>query len=149
MENAHCPCGSVSYEVVGKPLVRVFCHCTICQRLNNAPYADITLFRASDVILPQEKDLEYHAEMFPPILQRGKCLTCNGIAVETINLFPVPKMIVVPSGNLDDQSMVPNASLHIFYDTRVKDIDDDLPKYSGYLKSQLAFSRKLLGAMLF
>lgn len=145
--NTHCSCGNVNYAISGVPLLRVFCHCTICQALNQAPYADITLFRAKDVIMPKKDCLKYKAQKFPPILQRGKCTSCNKIAIEYLQLFPIPKTIIVPSQNIVDKTLVPEPALHIFYDTRVNDIKDDLPKYSGYLKSQLAFGRKLVGSL--
>lgn len=37
---------------------------------------------------------------------------------------------------------------HVFYDTRVEDIDDELPKYSGYLKSQLMFAKHLVFGLI-
>lgn len=144
MNNAHCACGSVSYEIVGKPLIRAFCHCTICQKLNSAPYADIVVFKEKDVLMPGNEHLAYKAQRFPPLLQRGQCTSCQNIAIEYVNLGPFPKLIAVPSKNIDDQSLIPEPSLHIFYDTRVKDIDDNLPKHSGYLSSQFAFSKALI-----
>ncbi len=145
--NVHCPCGEVSYEIKGRPLFRAFCHCTICQRVNCAPYADITLFSSRDVVMPKSAGLHYKAQKFPPILQRGSCVSCNHIAIEYLRIFPMLKTIIVPSQNIDDKSLVPEASLHIFYDSRVNDVGDDLPKYCGYIKSQLAFGQKLVSAL--
>jgi hypothetical protein len=146
--NGHCSCGDVNFTVKGKPLLRAFCHCTICQAYNEAPYADITLFRSSDVIMPQEGSVAFNSSVFPPIVHRGKCVSCGKAAIEYLRLFPMPKIIIVPSNNIDDKAFIPDASFHIFYDKRISDIEDNLPKYNGYLKSEFAFGHQLIASLL-
>ena len=146
--NAQCDCGTVKYEITGQPLVRGFCHCTICQAVNDASYADIMLYRGKDVKLPDNTLLAFNAEKFPPILQRGKCKACHKLSIEYFNVFPGVQLIVVPTGVIQDTAVIPDPSLHIFYHSRVADIDDPLPKYSGYLKSQMAFGKQLLSALV-
>ena len=146
--NTHCSCGRVNYNIVGKPLLRAFCHCSICQAVNKAPYADITLFRYRDVVTPGDVNLEFKSHKFPPILKRGKCVACDNIAIEYLQLVAIPRMVIVPSDNVDDKSLIPAPALHIFYESRVADIEDSLPKYKGYLSSQLAFGRKLIDSLL-
>ena len=146
--NGHCSCGEMKFNVSGEPLLRAFCHCTICQAFNQAPYADITLFRSRDVIMPKEGSVEFKAYKFPPLIHRGKCVSCGKAAIEYLQAFPMSKIIIVPSNNIDDKTFIPEPSVHIFYDTRVSDIQDELPKYSGYLKSQLALGHKLMASLL-
>ena len=146
--SASCQCGHVDFQITGKPLMRAYCHCTICQAENNAAYADVTIFRAKDVIAPPAEKVNFHAAKFPPILQRGKCVQCQQLSIEYLQLFPVPKTVFVPSKLIADQSQLPEPALHIFYDKRVNVINDELPKYSGYLSSQLAISRKLIKALI-
>jgi hypothetical protein len=85
----------------------------------------------------------------PPILraQRGKCLACGRPAIEHMQMFPMPKLIIIPSANILDPAFVPKPSLHIFYNRRVADIDDDLPKFDGYWRNQLAFGQRLVAAL--
>ncbi len=146
--NCRCSCGETRFNVSDEPLFRAFCHCTICQEYNQAPYADITLFRAKDVIKPQEERVEFKAYRFPPFIQRGKCISCGKAAIEYLKILPIPKLIIVSSDNIKDKAFVPEPSIHIFYDTRVADIQDELPKYDGYLKSQLALGHKLIVSLL-
>ena len=146
--NSQCECGEARFNVSGKPLMRAFCHCTICQTFNQAAYSDITLFRARDVIMPQQNSVEYKAYASPKIIQRGKCVSCGKAAIEYLKLPLMPKLFVVPTNNIADKRFVPEPSLHVFYDTRVSDIEDNLPKHSGYLKSQLAFSHKLMASFI-
>jgi len=50
--------------------------------------------------------------------------------------------------NIEKGSYLPESCAHVFYHRRVKDIDDNLPKYSGFISSQILFMKKLLLAML-
>ena len=147
-QNCQCSCGKARFSVHGRPIFRGFCHCTICQAFNQAPYADITLFRARDVAMPAPELVEYRTYRKPPAVQRGKCIACGGPALEFVQVFPMPRLIIVPSGNILDAALVPKPALHIFYDRRLVDFDDDLPKYTGYWQSQLAFGRKLLASLI-
>jgi hypothetical protein len=36
---------------------------------------------------------------------------------------------IVPSANICDPALLPKPALHIFYNRRVADVDDDLPKF--------------------
>jgi hypothetical protein len=146
--NCQCSCGKVQFGVHGRPLMRGFCHCTICQTFNQAPYADITLFRGTDVDLPGSQLVEYRTYRAPPAVQRGKCRACGRPAVEYLRILALPTLVIVPSANLLDRSLIPKADLHIFYDRRVADIDDDLPKFQGYFASQGAFGRKLVSSLV-
>ncbi len=148
MPNCQCPCGDTRFTVHGAPLMRAFCHCTLWQALNRSPYADITLFRRRDVSPPTGESLDLSVWRRPPAAQRGKCRACQRPAIEFMRLPLVGELVIVPSANIGDAALVPAPALHIFYDSRVADIVDELPRYRGYWRSQLAFSRRLLGAML-
>ncbi len=145
--NGHCSCGEAKFNVNGAPLFRAFCNCTICQAYNQASFADITLFRSRDVVMPQEGSVVFKAHRFPPILHRGTCVSCGKATIEYLQAFPMPRIIIVPSNNIDDKALLPEPSIHIFYDKSVADIQDDLPKYRGYPASQLAFGRKVMAAL--
>ena len=55
MEQAcQCPCGANQFSVSGEPIVRFFCHCTICQKKYNAPFADVVLFKLGAVTVPDQ-----------------------------------------------------------------------------------------------
>ena len=53
----------------------------------------------------------------------------------------------VPSQNFSKIAELPSAGAHIFYDRRVADIEDDLPKVSGYWASEVYVTRSLLGGL--
>ncbi|NGY05206.1 GFA family protein [Solimonas terrae] len=147
-QNCQCTCGHAKFEALGRPLFRGYCHCTICQAFNQAPYADISVFRGNDVVMPEAGTVQYKTLRPPPAVQRGVCAACGKPAIEYLKMFPMPKLIIVPTANIRDAALIPAPSLHIFYNRRLADIDDGLPKFSGYWKSQLGFGRHLLASLL-
>lgn len=147
-QQCQCPCGATQFTVSGTPLVRAICHCTICQSFNASPYADITVFSNGQVDLPSDHPVEFREYRKPPAVQRGKCSVCDKPAIEYLRLPVLPDIVFVPSANFVDQSILPAPSLHIFYASRVADIQNDLPRYKGYWPSQAGFMRHLLKAVL-
>jgi len=146
---AQCGCGTSKFAVHGAPIIRAYCHCQICQAFNNGPYADITILLAKDVTMIDDTSIAYNTYSAPPAVQRGKCEACGHVAIEFLRLFPLPKLAIIPSVNFSDCTSLPEPSLHIFYHRRVADMPDSLPKYSGYLRSQLVFAQRLLSSMVF
>ena len=128
------------------PLFRACCHCTTCQRFNDAPYADVTIFRATDVILADDATVDFQHYQKPPLVQRGKCTSCDSPAIENINLPVLPNLRIVPTGLLPSE-LQRDIAFHIYYHRRVQDVADDAPKHSGFVSSQLAFMRTLIGTL--
>lgn len=145
--NGQCSCKNVSFELKASPLSRVLCHCTICQSFNDADYGDVAIFRAKDVVMPEEDRVNYQAFTKPAIVHRGKCKACAKPAIEYVSLPLTPKLVIVPIASIQDPDLIPEASMHIFYHSRKNEIEDALPKYSGYLKSQMALGLVLIKGM--
>jgi hypothetical protein len=143
-QDCQCPCGHTKFTIQGKPISRAFCHCTICQEFNHAAYADVTIFLSKDVLLHDEKCVNFSAYKKPPAVQRGKCSKCDKPAIERFDLPLLPSLTIIPSGNIPAGPFLPESSAHIFYHRRLADISDELPKYSGFLKSQVVFNAKLM-----
>ncbi len=139
-----CKCGETNFSVSEPPLFRLICHCSICQRFNDAAYADVAVFRARDVEQPPKDSVSYERLRPPPNVQRGRCRSCGGPAIELFHAPLMPKLTMVPVGNIAAPEILPDPAVHIFYESRVCDVDDPLPKYSGYWRSQLQFGRLLL-----
>lgn len=140
-QQCQCHCGAAAFEVQRAPLMRFICHCTICQRFNGTPFADMVVLRSDGVVPPADGTVDFGTYRPPPAVQRGKCATCNKPAIEFMRLPLMPALTFVPAANFADAAALPAPRLHTFYDKRVVDIDDGLPKHRGYLKSQLAFAR--------
>ena len=142
-----CPCGATTFAVSGKPMFRLVCHCSICQRFNDAAFADVVVFRAKDVDSPSDDSVRYEKWRRPPNVQRGTCVSCGAPAIELFRAPLLPKLTLVPVRNIGQQEMLPEPSAHIFYESRIANIDDDLPKYQGYWRSQLLFGRLLMKSL--
>ena len=136
---AQCACSGVSYRVPQQPLFRMLCHCSICQRFNDAPMADMLVFREREVTLPDAAAVTFQTFRPPPNVQRGKCTSCTQPAIEVFRFPLLPAMVLVPAGMIDDVHSLPQPKCHVFYASRQQDVDDGLPRHSSYLSSQLMF----------
>lgn len=142
-QSCRCGCGAVQFRV-RRPLFRLYCHCTLCQRFNQAPFADVTVFRAKDVDPPARETVSLQTLRPPPNVPRGRCARCEQPAIEYFSAPLLPKLVMVPKGVFAADAPLPAPALHLFYDMRSAEVDDPLPKYRGYLRSQLAFARRLI-----
>lgn len=146
-QTCQCQCGDTTFSIVGKPLTRVICHCTICQEFNDADYADVTIFSSKDVNIDNIESIDFREYKAPPAVQRGKCATCNKPAIELLDLPLLPNLTMVPSSIIPSDFKLADPVSHIFYHSRKHDVEDAIPKYSGFLKSQLALLFKLMSGM--
>ncbi len=141
-----CACGATEFPANGPALFRILCHCTICQRFNEADYADVVVYSAVSVERPPADAVAFATYKPPPNVQRGKCATCAQPAIEIFEAPLLPKLAMVPLAMHADTAGLPQPCAHIFYEKRRADADDSLPKHEGFLRSQLAFVRHLLAS---
>ena len=141
-----CTCSATRFHATDEPLFRILCHCTICQRFNAAPFADVLVYRIEDVALPAGGVVNFDTYRPPPNVQRGRCAACQQAAVEVFTAPLLPKLVMVPRGMFQPGATLPGPVAHIFYDKRVSDAEDALPRYEGYVRSQLAFLKHLWSA---
>ncbi len=143
-----CPCGAVRYEVRGDPLFRIICHCSICRRFNDAPCADVLVYRADAVDQRADDTVTYNTYRPPPNVRRGQCARCGHPAIERLAVPLLPRLTIVPVPVHDAPATLPAPVGHMFYDLRVADIDDGLPRHTGYLRSLFAFGKHVLRTLL-
>ncbi len=147
IQDGQCQCGDTTFTIKDKPIIRLLCHCKICQEFNHAPYGDVAIFLSKDVVLKDHSKVQYKKYKMPPAIQRGKCTTCNKPAVEMLKLPMMPELTIIPSANIPTGDFLPDPSMHIFYHRRINDMNDELPKISGFLKSQVLLGGKILSAI--
>jgi hypothetical protein len=143
-QTCSCRCGASRLSVTGEPIGRLFCHCPICQAFNKQSYADVTVFPAQSIALASNNAVTFRQYRPPPALDRGACSACGGAVVEFMAFGPLKVLAFVPWQNFERPTELPEPSLHIFYDRRVADATDVLPKASGYWASQASVFRMLL-----
>ena len=139
-----CRCELNQLPISGKPLFRTICHCNFCQEFNDRHYGDIVILRQSDIALPKAPNITYHSYKRPEIVQRGRCAQCNTPVVEHLRIPLFPQMAFVPVSAIKGNVKFPEPAMHMFYHRRVKDIDDQIPKYSGYISSELSFMGRMI-----
>jgi hypothetical protein len=143
-QECFCECGASRFEVNGQPIGRFFCHCLICQAFNKRQYADVTVFRARSVRLAGGCVLDFKRHRPFPGLDRGTCAACHAPVVEFMRPWPLPRLAFVPAQTFPDRSALPPPRRHIFYERRVHDVSDNLPKMSGYWPSELFVTGMIL-----
>ena len=141
-----CSCGATRFQTLGAPLFRILCHCTICQRFNDTPFADALVHRARDVVLPPAGAVEFDTYKPPPNVQRGKCATCGQPAVVVLDAPFMPRLLSIPRPMFGAEAKLPSPVAHIHYDKRVSDAEDPYPKHEGYIRSQIAFLKYVWSA---
>jgi hypothetical protein len=142
-----CLCGASRLTVAGDPIGRFFCHCTICQKIYGKPFADVTYFWAASVALPANQPIEFRRYRPPPALRRGICSKCRNPVVGFLGLVPSLTLAFVPSQNFPRPAELPAPDRHIFYDRRVGDIADSVPKLGGYWASEAHVTRSVLAGL--
>jgi hypothetical protein len=142
-----CPCNAAQFTVTGTPIARFYCHCQICQAVYRQPFADVTAWWSGSVVLPSETTVQFKHYRPPPALRRGTCPSCGLPVVGFLRLAPFVRLAFVPAQNIRDRKTLPAPATHIFYHRRVKDIEDDLPKVSGYWSSELAVTGMVMGSL--
>lgn len=140
---ANCACGHTELEVTGKPKFRMLCHCGICRKYNKSSHADILVYQMTQVKVSASSVVNFQTYKRPPNVQRGQCSKCGQAAIEVFNMPLMPKLTMVPAGMFAETAELPKPKAHMFYDKRVQDTEDDLPKKTGFVASQLAFFKYL------
>jgi len=122
-----CTCGGVKLYIADcVPLFGAYCHCSICREITGNPYFWGTGFPTKMISLTRSTEDNLTA-------QKGKkgvrytCKNCNTYVWRVDgDLSIIPGTLL----NESNPEKAPPAAFHIFYDNRVVDVEDDLPKYA-------------------
>lgn len=143
----HCECGKSKFKLHSTPTLRFRCHCSICQKVYNKPYSDFTIVKADQVNLPKLNGLQFkkHKSMFA--VDRGKCPSCSSPVLAWFKMIPGLQLAMIPSTVIPKSSELPPVDADIFYESRVEDINDELPKISGYIRSEWHLLKAILRSL--
>ena len=127
--NVQCDCGAIRVEMVGTPKVHAFCHCEDCRALLDVPYHSVVAWEPENVsIVSGESDaVEYK---YPTLsMTRVFCKHCGETVYNTnaMGWRLVSQLLIrkCNDGELPDELQ---SDAHYFYDRRIVDINDQLPK---------------------
>ena len=115
-----CYCGKVQVVLRDRPLVAGFCHCRSCRTWHAAPINAWAGWPAAAVSITGETTVSTHSAASA----RTSCAACGGIVA---NGKPAHGMTVIYPNTLNGFAFVP--IMHIFYEERVIDMADGLPKF--------------------
>tara|TARA_R110001592_G_scaffold103298_1_gene291126 strand:+ start:8006 stop:8377 length:372 start_codon:yes stop_codon:yes gene_type:complete len=110
------------------------------------PFADIIAVRSNQLLKPVNPTILFTKHRFPPAVKRGTCPLCSNPVVALLPLVPSFGLAFIPADNFSKNLELPKPILHSFYDRRVDDIDDLLPKFNGYWLSQWAVASHFVSA---
>jgi class 3 adenylate cyclase len=121
-----CLCGKVRYEVNGKALGSMLCHCRMCQKYSGAPILEGTTFPVDAFRLTKGSPKFYQSSA---IAERGFCADCGGPIVYRGLLGYWTSWIVVTTGSFDEpQRFPPTYHLGIESSLPWLKVVDDLPR---------------------
>ena len=144
-QTCSCHCGQSTFEITSSPFARFLCHCTICQSVYRAPFADVTVLWAKNVSLTGDHKVQFKKHRRPPAVSRGTCASCNLPVVGFLTVAPLVRLALIPSRNYPESYALPPVMQHIFYHSRTADVSDHLPKHSGYWRSEWAVTKLVFG----
>lgn len=139
-----CSCYSNTYTINHRPIARFICHCIICQEYTGQACNDVTVLLKSDLSELEINKTRFRRWKLPPNISRGLCKRCNKPSIE---LAVGGNLILIPTDNYPNAAALPEPTMHLFYNRRVEDMNDNLPKYSGYVKSQTMVVKALAQGM--
>lgn len=141
---AQCPCGKCQVELTQIPSVRFLCHCTICQSVYPGDFADATLLRADKVSIKTPEEMTFSQLKAPPALDRGICNSCKHPVIGFLDGPLGVRFAFLPTVVLPKNDYLPKPLRHVYYDSRINDIDDALPKSGSPMMSQLALTLPII-----
>jgi hypothetical protein len=127
--------------VSGTPVTRLICHCTICHALYKQPFADVTVWWAGAIVLPEHQQIQFKRHRAPPALQRGTCAACGAPVVGSLRLASFVKLAFVPRRILLTRLRYPPPARTFFITADLRKLLTGFQKISGYWPSQLVVTR--------
>ena len=143
-----CECGNSSFELGKAPHVRFFCHCTICQQVYDSKFSDVSVTPIRNVHLVDMHHAKKRKFKRFLALDRMICEDCGKPLISFMRWLPGFPLAMIPTRNLGDARNLLEPRMHIYYGTRVEDVEDNLPKHKTAIGSMLACTPSFIGAML-
>ena len=128
---ANCSCGKIEVSMLGAPKVRGFCHCEDCRELLNVPYHSVNAWEKDNVSI--KNGVEHIRKFQHPTLTMTKyyCSECGDIIYNSnaMDWKVFSQLFIAKSygGELPNEL---HSTSHFFYDRRIIDVDDELPKHN-------------------
>jgi hypothetical protein len=125
----HCDCGAIELQMTGAPGVRAFCHCEDCRALLDVPYHSIVAWDSDRVriVSGAAHAVEYK---YPTLeMTRVFCKHCGETLYNTNAMgWRLVSQLLIRKCNNNVLPKAFQSNAHFFYDRRIVDIEDTIPK---------------------
>ncbi len=123
-----CLCGQLRYEVTGKALGSMLCHCRMCQRFSGAPMLEGTTFEVENFHLTKGELKIFRSS---DIAERGFCPNCGSSVTYQGRIGYWTNWVVVTTGSFDEPGAFP-PTYHLGTESMLHwvRLADDLPRTS-------------------
>lgn len=125
-----CLCGRIRIQITGLPVSAGYCHCKTCRTWHAAPVNAYATWPNEAVRITEgEELLENYQD------RRSNRHWCRHCGSGMLNRLAKERTVVYAMV-LADSGYVHEASCHIHCDEAVLDLQDGIPKYPGWPKSE-------------
>ncbi|WP_207062573.1 GFA family protein [Motiliproteus sp. SC1-56] len=125
----HCECNAVEVTMTGAPRVHAYCHCQDCRELLQVPYHSVLAWEADQVHISQGAGEVIEYQHPRKRMTRVFCKHCGDVLYNTNAMGrKLVSQLLFKRCNQDQLPPGFESSAHFFYDRRVIDVDDALPK---------------------
>ena len=127
---AHCQCGAIEIKLQNIPIVHATCHCEDCRDLLDIPFHAVTAWNKDDVLIV--KGEEYLTIYKHPSLEMTRyfCKNCGETVFNTnVMDWRVVSQFLISKCNNNQVPENLKSDKHFFYEQRVVNVKDDLPKF--------------------
>ena len=127
--NVNCDCKAVKATMTGLPKVHAFCHCEDCRELLQVPYHSVLAWEADQVEVTKGRDDIIEFQHPTKRMTRVFCKHCGDILYNTNAMgWKLVSQLLFKRCNNDELPPSYQSNAHFFYDRRIIDIEDSLPK---------------------
>lgn len=128
-QTVHCDCNAVEVTMTGNPKVHAYCHCEDCRELLQVPYHSVLAWEPDQVEITRGKDKVVEYQHPSKKMKRIFCSACGDVLYNTNAMgWKLVSQLMFRKCNGDTLPDAFQSNAHFFYDRRVIDIDDQLPK---------------------
>jgi hypothetical protein len=117
-----CRCGEVEIEVIGDPIVQIYCHCDDCQAVHGGAYVPESVYRTDQVNVTRGEPTTWKLKRSP----RYTCKECGTrLFIDVLSAgFRGVNGYLLPPGEF-------NATFHMNCKFAVRPVKDDLPHFKS------------------
>ncbi|NHI00238.1 hypothetical protein OJHNALOF_01250 [Oceanimonas sp. MB9] len=129
MHTVHCDCEAVEVTMTGQPKVHGYCHCEDCRELLQVPYHSVLAWQADQVAITRGKEDVIEFQHPRKRMTRIFCKHCGDVMYNTNAMgWKLVSQLLFRRCNPGPLPDGFESTAHFFYDRRIIDINDGLPK---------------------